>query len=142
MLTSFQMPQRAGGLCPQMGPDLTSWLLRQTFSTDINPNKCGLCHNIPSPLTTLIETKILYLKPLSRPNYGRVRFDEKKSSKFFSQPISVGYSLGQRVRIMFHSLFVCRYVCCYLLILLQFCQSRGGIISNLCRSSPQGPLTL
>ena len=28
--------------------------------------------------------------------------------------------------------------CCYLLILLQFCQCRGGIISDLCRSQSLG----
>ena len=39
---------------------------------------------------------------------------------------------------LFLSLFICEYVYFYLLILLQFCQSRGGIISDLCRSQSLG----
>ena len=53
-----------------------------------------------------------------------------------SQPVSIRYRMGQKVRIMCVSLLVSVYVCLYLLILLQFCQSRGGIISDLCMSSP------
>ena len=49
-----------------------------------------------------------------------------------AQPVLGWYRLRQRVRIM------CIYsgFRLYLLILLQLCQSRGGIISDLCRSSP------
>ena len=50
----------------------------------------------------------------------------------FSKPVPGGYSLGQRVRI----LYIYMFVRLYLLILLQFFQSRRGIISDLGRSSP------
>ena len=40
--------------------------------------------------------------------------------------------MSQRIIIMFVSMFVSVFVSCYLLILLQSFQSRGGIISDLC----------
>ena len=51
-----------------------------------------------------------------------------------SQPVPRGYMLGQGVGIM----SLCLSVCLYLLILLLFCQSRGGIITDLSRCQSLG----
>ena len=78
-----------------------------------------------------------------RISHSNILHSKNKNSKYtvlattpfvFSQTIPGGYSLGQGVRI----LSLCFSVCPYLLILLQFCQSRGGIISDLCRSQSLG----
>ena len=53
----------------------------------------------------------------------------------FSQPVPLRGGLRQRVGIMWVGVWMGGGgFRCYLLILLQFCQSRGGIISDLCRS--------
>ena len=50
---------------------------------------------------------------------------------FLSAHTPSGGGLRQRVGIIYLAMYICMCVCLYLLILLQFCQSRGGIVSSL-----------